>query len=250
MTRKKNILILSISVGFAVILAVIFTSLGFTIWKPKKKSVQQWLYDFENSLAVSYNGTEERKTEKSIFITENGAEVALYSQLLEIKNQNEETVAHFSVYEKYPTLETNEFDICDEYYFINDTMYMQRTAGNEINGTEFTSTWEVFWQVVNENAGSLSYDFSESNFTDLLIAHENEKHILTASVPQEKKYGFFIDAEDVVDMNSITLSVIIDNNFSLLEFRMNYIFKDMQSVEIKLVKAEPTQIEIKDFVRR
>lgn len=247
--HKKKLIIISLSAGAAVAIAATFIALGLTVWKPKKKSTQEWLYDFKNSLSANV-GTDELKTEKSIIITEDGAEVARYFRLLEIKNQNGETVAHLSLTEEYPTLDTNEFNVNDEYYFIGGTMYIQRIAGEEKNGTDFASSWDVFWEVVNENAGSASYDFSQSNFTDLKLTHENGLHSLSASVPIEKKYSFFITSEEVADMSEIYISMTIDTSYSLIEFEMNYIYMDKQSVVIRTVNSEPGEIEIKDFVRR
>ena len=125
----------------------------------------------------------EKKTYKNITITEDGNAVALYEHLIEIKDQNEEKIAHLSVKEEFPMLETDEFDTYDEYYFIDGTMYMQRITAGETNGTSFGSTWAVFWEVVTENLGSTNYNFTESNFTDLILTHNEHTHSMTATAP-------------------------------------------------------------------
>ncbi len=109
MTHKKKILIISISVGLAVAIAVMFITLAFTVWKPKVKTTQEWLNDFKDCLVLSKEDSEQ-KTHKSITITEGENTVALYEHLVEIKNQNDEKIAHLSVTEKFSTLNFS-FDI-------------------------------------------------------------------------------------------------------------------------------------------
>ncbi len=181
MTHKKKLLIISISIGLAVAIAVTFITLALTVWKQKPKTTQEWLNDFKACLVFQKNDNEQ-KTQKSITITEDGKEVAFYNHLVEIKTQNDEKVAHLSVKEEFPTLETTEFDTYDEYYFIGDTMYMQRVAAGETNGTSFGSTWEVFWEVVTENLGSINYDFAESNFSVLVLSHNEHTHSISAMI--------------------------------------------------------------------
>lgn len=101
MTHKKKLLIISISISLAVALAVTFITLAFTVWKPKVKTTQEWLNDFKACLVLSKDDSEQ-KTRKSITITEDGNTVAQYEHLVEIKNQNDEKVAHLSVTAKTP----------------------------------------------------------------------------------------------------------------------------------------------------
>lgn len=246
MTHKKKIIIISISIGLAVAIAVTFIALSCTIWKPK--TAQEWLNDFKNWLVMNKD-TSEQKTEKSIVITEEGTEVARYYQLVEIKNQNDGTVAHLSVVEEFPTLETQEFDIYDEYYFIDGRMYMQRNVMEETNGTSFASSWDVFWEVVSENLGSTNYNFSENVFTDLVILHNDGIHSFTATISDENKIIFFVGAENLGDMSNISISMSMDDSFTFCACKITYTYKNTQLVELKTVKSEPTEIEIKDFVR-
>ena len=249
MTHKKKLLIISISISLAVALAVTFITLAFTVWKPKVKTTQEWLNDFKLCLIMQKDDSEQ-KTHKSITINEDGNAVALYEHLVEIKNQNDEKVAHLSVREEFPTLEMTEFDTYDEYYFIDGTMYMQRIAAGETNGTSFGSTWEVFWEVVTENLGSENYNFAETNFTDLLLTHNEHTHSLSATISDSNKYKFFAGAEGVADMSGISIDMTFNDETSYFDLTICYTYQSKQSVEIKISKSEPTDIEIKDFVQR
>lgn len=247
--HKKKILIISISVSLAVALAVTFITLAFTVWKPKVKTTQEWLNDFKVCLVLSKDDSEQ-KTHKRITITEDENTVALYEHLVEIKTQNDEKVAHLSVKEEFPTLETDEFDTYDEYYFIGSTMYMQRIAAGETNGTSFGSTWEVFWEVVTENLGSTNYDFAESNFTDLTLTHNEHTHNMTATISDSNKYKFLAGAEGLADMSGINVTMTFDDETGYYDLKIGYMYQDKQSVEIKISKSEPIDIEIMDFVQR
>ena len=246
MTRKKKILIISISSSLAVAIAVVFIALACTIWKPK--STQEWLNDFKACLTMQKDDSEQ-KTERSISITEDGTEVARYYQIVEVRNQNEENVAHLSVIEKFPTLDTTDFDTYDEYYFIGGTMYMQRIAAGETNGTSFGSTLEIFWEVVSENLGSVNYNFTESNFTNLELTHEKNIHKLSALISEADKQSFFEGAENLLDMREISITMTYEDS-GHCEMQIKYKYHDKQSVTIEIVKSEPIDIEIKDFVQR
>lgn len=246
--HKKKLLIISISIGLAVAIAVTFITLSVTVWKPKVKTTQEWLNDFKNSL-VSPQDSSEQKTEKSITITENETVVAYYYQLIEIKNQSQGKVAHFEINEEYPTLETDEFDIYDDYYLIDDIMYMQRKSMGEANQTNFASTIEIFWEVVSENLGSASYNFNESNFTNLQLTHEGKSHKLTALISEQKKQSFFVGAEDLASMSEISIAMTYEES-GYYDLTIKYKYQDNQFVTIRVIKSEPTEIEIKDFVQR
>lgn len=249
MMHKKKLVIILISIGLAVAIAVTFITLALTIWKQKPKTTQEWLNDFRSCL-VTQKDDSEQKIQKSITITEDEETVALYNHLIEIKNQNDEKVAHLFVEEVFPTLEIDEFDTYDEYYFINGTMYMQRIAAGETNGTSFGSTWEVFWEVVTENLGSVNYDFTEGNFTDLILSHDEHSHTLSATILDVNKYKFLIGAEGLADMTEISVSMTFNDETNYYDLKIEYTYQNKQSVEIKISKTEPTDIEIKDFVER
>ena len=249
MTHKKKLLIITISISLAVAIAVTFITLAFTVWKPKVKTTQEWLNDFKACLILQQDNSEQ-KTYKNITITEDGNAVALYEHLIEIKDQNEEKIAHLSVKEEFPTLETDEFDTYDEYYFIDGTMYMQRIAASETNGTSFGSTWAVFWEVVTENLGSTNYDFTESNFTDLILTHNEHTHSMTATISDSNKYKFLAGAEGLADMSGINVTMMFNDETGYYDLKIGYMYQDKQSVEISISRTEPTDIEIKDFVQR
>lgn len=60
MTHKKKILIISISVGLAVAIAVTFITLAFTVWKQPSKTTQEWLNDFKTCLVLSKDDSEQK----------------------------------------------------------------------------------------------------------------------------------------------------------------------------------------------
>lgn len=242
MTHKKKILIISISISLAVVVAVTFIILALTVWKPKVKTTQEWLNDFKACLVFQKDDSEQR-TERSIIITEDGAEVAKYSQLVEIKNQNDENVAHLSVKEEFPTLETDEFDTYDEYYFIDGTMYMQRIAAGEKNRTSFGSTLNVFWEVATENIGSVNYDFTERNFSDLNLTHNEHKHTLSAKISDNNMQKFLAGAEGLADISNLNLSMDFDDSTGYFNLEIKYLYQDKQVVQIKIIKSEPIEIE-------
>ena len=230
-------------------IAITFITLALTIWKQTPKTTQEWLNDFKSYLVLQQDDSEQ-KIQKNITITEGEDAVALYSHLIEIKTQNDEKVAHLSVKEEFPTLETTEFDTYDEYFFIVDTMYMQRIAAGETNGTSFGSTWEVFWEVVTENLGSKNYDFSENNFADLVLTHNEHMHNMTATISDSNKYKFLAGAEGLADMSGINVTMMFNDETGYYDLKIGYTYQDKQSVEIKISKSEPTDIEIMDFVQR
>lgn len=248
MMHKKKLVIVSISTGLAVAIAVTFITLALPIWKQKVKTTQEWLNDFKACLTIQKDDSEQ-KTERSIIITEDGEEVAKYYQVVEIKNQNEEKVAHLIVKEEFPTLATNDFDTYDEYYFIDGTMYMQRIAAGETNGSSFGSAFDIFWEVVSENLGSASYNFNESNFTNLQLTHEGKSHKLTALISEQKKQSFFVGAEDLASMSEISIAMTYEES-GYYDLTIKYKYQDNQFVTIRVIKSEPTEIEIKDFVQR
>lgn len=60
MTHKKKLLIISISISLAVVIAITFITLAFTVWKPKVKTTQEWLNDFKTCLVSSKDDSEQK----------------------------------------------------------------------------------------------------------------------------------------------------------------------------------------------
>lgn len=60
MTHKKKLLIISISISLAVVIAITFITLAFTVWKPKVKTAQEWLNDFKTCLVLSKDDSEQK----------------------------------------------------------------------------------------------------------------------------------------------------------------------------------------------
>ncbi len=174
-TKKKIVIISSISVALVAV-AIIFLVLGLTVWRKKEpqKTTVEWLNDFSACLTFDKDNANQ-KFEKKILITESEIIVADYYALVEVYTQTQGTVGHIQIIEKFPSLNTEEFDTYDEYYFIDNTMYMRRDADGESVNTKFASTWEAFWEIPNDIFGD--YTFEESNFTAMKI--ENAKNNAT-----------------------------------------------------------------------
>lgn len=244
MTRKKrNIFIIS-AISIVIVVGIVFLSLGLTIWRPK--STEEWLKDFSTALIMKQDQSDQ-KTEKRIVIVEDGIEVARYYQLVEIHTQDGRPVAHLVAEEKFPSLGTTEFNTYDEYYFYDGTMYMSRDNGGEISSTKFSSTWEVFWQVVNENMGKNTYTLNKEVFINYDISHDNDIHLLSAVVADDKKEKFFNDIDGIGEMSGIEINIELNETLEFVTLNLSYLFKGTQNVKIEIKSCEPTEINIKDI---
>lgn len=241
--KKRNIIIIS-AVSAVLVLASVFLSLGLTIWRPK--TTEEWLNDFSSALVIKQNQSD-RKTEKTIVISEGGAEVARYYQLVEVHMQGGRPVAHLIAKENFLNLGTTEFDTYDEYYFYDDTMYMRRENGGEITNTKFSSTWDVFWEVVSENMGKNAYHLEKDVLADLELTHDGGVHTLNANISDEKKETFFGKTENTNDMSAVSLNMQIDDVPTLISFKLSYTFKTTQNVTIEINALDPTEIVIDNF---
>ena len=273
MTHKKKSILISISICLVIIIASVFIALSFTVWESGNKSSQETtqpenpnpeqpnpeeptieepepdkLKDF-NSVFKIQKDDSEQKTERSIVVTEDGVEVAKYYQVVEIRNQNNKNVAHLSVAEEFPTLETTEFDTYDEYYLIDGIMFMQRVSAGETSSTSFGSTIDVFWDVVSEYLGPASYNFAESYFTNLQLLHDGNIHKMSGLISDEHKSSFFEGAEILSDMSEISIAMTYEES-GYFDLQIEYEYQQKQHVTIRIIKSQPTEIEIKDFVQR
>lgn len=245
MTRtKRNAFIIS-AAAVALVLAIVFLSLGLTIWRPK--TTEEWLKDFSAALVMQQDQSN-RKAEKSIVIIENETEVARYYQLIEVHTQNGRPVAHLIAEEKFPSLGTTEFDIYDEYYFYDGTMYMSRNNGGEVSGANFSSTWETFWEVAYENMGKNAYSLDQEAFESIDITHDGDIHTLNVIIDEDKKDKFFVETDGVNDMRGISMTIRMDDVLTLVSFQLSYMFQNTQSVTIEIKSDEPTEIIINNIV--
>ncbi len=240
--KKKTIAITAASV--VIVLAATFVALGLTVWRPK--STDEWLRDFAASLTMP-QGQEEQKYEKTITIEQDGQKASTFFQTVEIHIQDGRPVGHILVEEKYYGLGTTEFDVNDEYYFYDGKMYMRRSNGDDISNTEFTSNWDVFWEVACENWGNNGYVLKKTVFEKMKISHSKGIHKLTATVSSDNRKEFLGGAEDFKDISQAELAMSVNDGLQLVDFTLSYRYKDNQSVIINIVGKEPTQIEIKDF---
>lgn len=243
MSHKRKLWIISAGVAAAVIITI-FTAMFCTVWRPKSK--QEWLDIFQNSLAFSKDAMPQ-KTEKSISITEEGTEVANFYQLVEINEQDGKTVGHIVVEEKYPLQETSVFDIYDEYYFIDKTIYVFRKNGEDEVTTSFSSAWDAFWQIVQENTGAVNYAYNKEIFSDLEITHKNE-HSLYAKVLNENLSKFLGDA-NTENITDLSIGHLLNENLTLKNFNMLYTIDSKKKVTSQIARTTPEYIEIKDFAK-
>lgn len=244
--RKKIIIISSISATLVAI-AIVFLVLGLTVWRKKEpqKTNAEWLSDFSASFAFDKDNANQ-KFEKKILITESDVLVADYYALVEVYSQEQGTVGHIQIIEKYPSLETQEFDTYDEYYFIDNTMYMRRDADGESVNTKFASTWEAFWEIPNDIFGD--YTFEESNFTAMKIENAKNNATLYAEINEDKKSAFFDNNTNADRISNAVIKMEIDSALALKKFEMNYLLKGKQNVSNIITRGVAGTIEIKDFV--
>ncbi|MBD5087020.1 MAG: hypothetical protein HDT32_06685 [Clostridiales bacterium] len=244
MNSKKKKIIAIVAVSLVVVLAAIFLALGLTIWRVKTDI--DWVKAFSDSMIINQS-QDNKKFEKTITIEQEDVKVSSFFQMVEIYNQYGRAIGHIVVDERYFNLDTTEFDTYDEYLFYDNRMYMYRKNGEDATHTDFTSTWEIFWEVFNENWGKNKYYFDNDIFEDMRIEHSEDAHILTATVSNDNCKAFFDGNDDAKDISEIGLVMSIDNDFKLINFKLKYRYKQTQDVTIEIVSKAPTEIEIRDF---
>ncbi len=244
--KKKTIIISSISAALVAV-AILFLVLGLTVWSKKEpqKTTTEWLNDFSASLAFDKDNANQ-KFERKILITESNVVVADYYALVEVYKQTQGTVGHIQIIEKFPSLNTKEFDTYDEYYFIDNMMYMRRDADGESVNTKFASTWKAFWEIPNDVFGD--YAFEEGNFTAMKIESTKNSASLYAEISEDKKDTFFDDNTNVNRISNVAIKLEIDSALALKKFEMNYLLKGKQNVSNIITRGVAGTIEIKDFV--
>ncbi|MDE7394637.1 MAG: hypothetical protein K2M95_00750 [Clostridiales bacterium] len=243
---KKIIIISSISAAI-VLVAIVFLVLGLTVWskKEKPKTTAEWLNDFSASLAFDKDNANQ-KFEKRILITESEIVVADYYALVEVHAQEQGVVGHIQIIEKYPSLDTEEFDTHDEYYFINDRMYMRRESNGESVQTSFASTWETFWAIPDDMFGK--YAFEEGNFSAIRIERADDHTALHAEIGEETKRAFFKDNTNADKISDATIDMEVDSALALKRFALHYSLKDTQTVSNIITRGVAETIQIKEFV--
>ena len=75
-------------------------------------------------------------------------------------------------------------------------------------------------------------------------------HNMTATISDSNKYKFLAGAEGLADMSGINVTMMFNDETGYYDLKIGYTYQDKQSVEIKISKSEPTDIEIMDFVQR
>lgn len=245
--QKKKIILICCTIAFVVIVGAVFLTLGLTVWSNKEpqKTTAEWLNDFSESLAFDSNNANQ-KFEKSIRITESEVLVCDYYLLVEVHEQEQGIVGHIELIEKYPSLDTEEFDTYDEYYFINNTIYMRRESNGESVSTKFSSTWDAFWEIPSEMFGH--YVFKESLFAATKIDYVDDGVSLYTEVANERKSEFFDKNTNADRITNAVIKMEIDNNSLLKKFELKYILKEKQNVSSIVTRGNADKIVIKEFV--
>jgi len=247
--RKKIYLILAVVFGaVAVIVTIFFVT---------RLSVQGWLDRFERGLvdiAKVQDGNGKPKSRditRSIEIVDaDGILQVEYEQRLRVFVDESETVnAYLFVQERYPSLQSDEFDILDEYYFVEDTMYTRRINGQDVFVTKFASTFDTIALLANENIGGASYKFRQEYFEPLesqnIVLHSKNSHILAARVKDNLYSGFF-GGVDSGKMSEVTIRYKMDDRLQLVSFKLNYLDSG-NSVDIGIASNTPKPIQRPDW---
>lgn len=239
-TKNKKLVII-ISVVLVVVLA---TTTVLLVYFLTRKSTDDWLLDFQNSLIVNKDAPKQR-IEKNIEITEQDIKVASFYQMFEVDLTGEKPLAHLIVEEKYYTLGTFEFDTYDEYYLYNEILYVKRINKEEVITGNYPGDIIVFWELVLENIKGTSYVFSALNFSKFEIKHA-DIHKLTAKVLEDKKQVFLNSGEmDLSDINNIEIGMEIYKDLKLNQFKLSYDNNDLKNLKktiIEIKTKEPNAI--------
>ncbi|MDR2267721.1 MAG: hypothetical protein LBE09_09135 [Christensenellaceae bacterium] len=230
LTKKKYLFIIALIVvliiaGIIVIRALVFGE-DDTKLDPQY-SIQEYLDAFGSAM-LNINATN-RRMDKRIELLLQDEEVSTFHQICEYIKTDEIEIAHMAIEENYYTLGTYEFDCFDEYYFIDDIMYMHRKTVSETVETSFASDIDVFWTVADENIGHGDYDLDESNFENISIKHTADEHILTVKVARDKLKVFFKEEEDIENITDVTFSIQTDINYVLKGYQLHYSNLDFES---------------------
>lgn len=251
MKNKKVTISIIIILSLAIVAAGIFCAVIF--WPQKPLTLQEQLNQFKASLKM-INATEAdangnpsaRNIIRNITITENGKIVAEYTQTFIIYIDGDgKLTAYLSVEEKYPTLNTKEFNIFDEYYLSNNVMYTRRVNDKDFTSSHFSSGIDTLFVVVFENIGNIVYDFTEDNFKPLtesatIISGDKNTRKLSALINEDKCGQFFGESVDVSELSDVKLEMNMTNlkfDSLLLSYAENG-----RNVVIRIISSEPVPI--------
>jgi len=246
---KKRVLIASISI-------IVFIAVGVVVYFATRVSVQEWLDRFERGLvSISQlqdkNGeTYERDIVKSIDIVDSdGVLKVQYNQRLQVYETNGQTSAYLSISEVYPSIDSSELDIFDEYYFAFDKMYTRRINGDDVVISSFDSSIDTLMQVASENIGGARYNFRKEYFDTLsnnksILQHKNKMHILQAQIKDSA--GFFgVSFDDTI--NDVSIYYQMNSSNKLVKFELDYM-DNQNSVSVAIISNESKEISKPNWV--
>jgi len=250
LTKVHIIIIGSVSVALVAGL-IIGLVLGL---RETPRTTQEWLNEFRNAIdnfnLVNEDGSNlERRFERRIEIFDNDELIVQFHQSVEVAYQDEKLVARLKVTEEYPTLNTNEFNIRDEFYLIDSRMFALRVDGDSQQITHFESSMEIFFELVDNNIGGQGYEFNENNFDTLYITHSDNAHNMTANIAQERLSYFFIGNSNAVQFSDVSLEIFITDDLNLKSFTLRYTDSNGRNVIIQIRTLEPREMILGDWVQ-
>lgn len=243
--KRKKIIILVVVVTFIVATVSTFTALGLTIWKGR--STEEWLELFSASLVFD-KSNKNQSVEKRVFIEQNGVIIAEYNQLVELKEQLEGIIGHIASQEIYPQESSKEFDIFDEYYFVNETIFMQRKIKDEIIESRYSADLNTFWAIATDNMKDMKYALNKEVFEKFQISNKKNEPKLSATVYSNKQLDFLQDEALSKRVSNLNIEIIMTKELTLKSGNITYLLDGDKKVVTTMIKNVAEDIVIKDFV--
>lgn len=244
-SKRKKIIILVIVVTLIVATVSTFTALGLTIWKAR--STEEWFELFSASLVFD-KANKNQSVEKRIFIEQNGVIIAEYYQLVELKEQSEGIIGHIASQEIYPQESSKEFDIFDEYYFVNETIFMQRKIKDETIESRYASDINTFWAIATDNMKDMKYTLNKEVFEKFQISNKKNEPKLFATVHSNKQLDFLQDEALSKRVSNLNIEIVLTKELTLKSGNITYLLDGDKKVVTTMIKNVTEDIAIKDFV--
>jgi len=142
--------------------------------------------------------------------------------------------ARFIAEEQYYTLETDEFDIFDEYLFEDGILTIKRITSEEEVTTSYPATLEIFWEIIYLNFGKAEYNFNELNFHNIQLEHK-ESHSFKAQILSEKSSDFLGCEFEADNLISINVLMELDTELKLKSFCLIYESEENNNVRKTII---------------
>lgn len=221
-----------ISAAVTVVLATgIICGIVFGMPKSQQLTTLEWLTLFKTGLEVALSAKDEENNVvpinivREIEISDNVIVVAKFKQNLQITVEDGQIKALLAIEEQYPTLETTQDNIQDEYYLIGNEMYIRRQCGEDVQSSQFDSDLDILLTVASENLGNAKYNFDEDNFLPVengkgIITHDGNVHKINAIINQDYCRKFFGESASVDGMSNVRIQMqMTDRCFDWLQIQ-------------------------------